>query len=64
MTAPEQPLFPDEFRDLYDEILDGTYDCVDRIVLNARFPLGRDGGACATGGASCMVRMRIWTPHI
>ena len=25
----------DDLRQRYDELLDGTYDCVDRIVLNA-----------------------------
>jgi len=35
----------DEFSLGYEEFLDGTYDCVDRIVLNAYFELaGSDGG--------------------
>ncbi len=28
----------------YGDFLDGTYDCVDRIVLNAYFPLGHNPG--------------------
>ena len=35
---------PDQLSEHYDALIEGTYDCVDRIVLNARFPLGRDGG--------------------
>ncbi len=30
----------DSFTDYYSPYLDATYDCVDRIVLNAYFPLG------------------------
>ena len=29
----------DEFSEYYADFLDGSYDCVDRIVLNAYFPL-------------------------
>lgn len=39
-----QPATPDQFSSLYADLLDWTCDCTDRIVLNARFPLGRDGG--------------------
>jgi hypothetical protein len=35
---------PDEFSRYYAELLEGTYDCVDRLVLNAYFPLGQTGG--------------------
>ena len=31
----------------YQELLDDTYDCVDRIVLNAYFGLGSSGGGIA-----------------
>jgi len=34
----------DEFTAYHAELLDGTYDCVDRIVLNAYFPLGSNPG--------------------
>ena len=35
---------PDEFSAYYQEELDGTYDCVDRIVLNAYFYFAQSGG--------------------
>lgn len=35
---------PDEFSAYYAHLLEGTYDCVDRIVLNAYFPLAQTGG--------------------
>jgi hypothetical protein len=34
----------DEFRERYADLLAGCYDCVDRIVLNAYFPLGHNPG--------------------
>lgn len=34
----------DEFSSRYGELLSGSYDCVDRIVLNAYFPLGHSPG--------------------
>nr|VFJ70137.1 MAG: hypothetical protein BECKDK2373B_GA0170837_12681 [Candidatus Kentron sp. DK] len=35
---------PDQFSSYHDELLDGRYDCVDRLVLNGYFPLGQQGG--------------------
>ena len=35
---------PDDFSQYHAELLDGIYDCVDRIVLNAFFPLGQTAG--------------------
>ena len=35
---------PDELSGYYAELLQGTYDCVDRMVLNAYFPVGQSGG--------------------
>src|SRR5215472_14866920 len=35
---------PDDFSRYYAELLDGIYDCVDRIVLNAFFSMGQTGG--------------------
>ena len=36
---------PDQLSELYSDILDGSYDCVDRIAINAFFPMGmRPGG--------------------
>lgn len=34
----------DDFSSYYADLLDGRYDCVDRIVLNGYFPLGQQGG--------------------
>jgi hypothetical protein len=34
----------DNFSRYHKNLLDGRYDCVDRIVLNAYFPLGQQGG--------------------
>ena len=34
----------DDFSGRYGDLLDGSYDCVDRIVLNAYFPLGHNPG--------------------
>ncbi len=34
----------DDFCERYGELLTGSYDCVDRIVLNAFFPLGHNPG--------------------
>jgi len=39
----------DQLSELHSDILDGSYDCVDRIILNAFSPMGRDPGA-----------LRIW----
>ena len=34
----------DEFSQRYGDLLTGSYDCVDRVVLNAYFPLGHNPG--------------------
>jgi len=45
MTVPtDDPGLSDQLQARYAEFIDGTYDCVDRIVRNARLPRGRDGG--------------------
>ena len=41
-------MIPDKFCDYYQEYLDGTYDCVDRIVLNAYFYLAQSPGGFRT----------------
>ena len=38
----------DAFSKYYAELLEGTYDCVDRIVLHAFFPFGHTGGGLRT----------------
>jgi hypothetical protein len=35
---------PDQLSSLYSEFLEGGYDCVDRVVLNAYFSMGQSGG--------------------
>src|SRR4029077_3535872 len=39
----------DEFSTYCADLLEGFYDCVDRIVLNADFPLGQTGGGLRSG---------------
>lgn len=39
---------PDEFSTYYADFLDGAYDCVDRLVLNAYFRLGQSAGGFRT----------------
>jgi hypothetical protein len=34
----------DDFSERYGDLLTGSYDCVDRVVLNAYFPLGHNPG--------------------
>jgi hypothetical protein len=34
---------------LYQDLLGGSYDCVDRIVLNAYFRMGRAGSVYGGG---------------
>ena len=34
----------DDFTERYGDLLAGSYDCVDRVVLNAYFPLGHNPG--------------------
>jgi hypothetical protein len=35
---------PDQLSTLYSDLFEGSYDCVDRVVLNAYFGLGQTGG--------------------
>lgn len=39
---------PDPFSEYYQDCLEDTYDCVDRIVLNAYFIMGQSGGGFRT----------------
>jgi hypothetical protein len=54
----------DQFSEQYEDLIDDSYDCVDRIVLNAYFAMGQDPGACESGGARCTAPTRVWTPTI
>ena len=38
----------DDFSEYYQDLLDGVYDCVDRIVLNAYFIMAQRGGGFRT----------------
>jgi hypothetical protein len=38
----------DRFRERYGDLVDGDYDCVDRIVLNAYYPMGHSPGGFRT----------------
>jgi len=35
---------PDQLSTLYSDLLEGSYDCVDRVVLNSYFGMGQTGG--------------------
>ena len=39
---------PDPLSKYYADLLEGSYDCVDRIVLNAYFRMGHSGGGFRT----------------
>jgi hypothetical protein len=39
----------DALSTLYQDLLSGSYDCVDRIVLNAYFRMGHDPGGFRVG---------------
>jgi len=38
----------DEYSDYYADLLENSYDCVDRIVLNAYFCMGQTAGGFRT----------------
>lgn len=38
----------DDFSTYYEDFLDGTYDCIDRIVLNAYFIMAQSNGGFRT----------------
>jgi hypothetical protein len=48
LLAYNLPAMTDQFSDHYADLLEGQYDCVDRIVLNAYFPLGQRAGGFRT----------------
>ena len=43
----------DGFSERYGDLLYGSYDCVDRIVLNAYHTLGYNPGGFRNGGDGC-----------
>ena len=52
---------PDQLSTLYSDLLEGSYDCVDRVVLNAYFGMGQTGGGLHVWWRACTVRMTLWT---
>jgi hypothetical protein len=42
----------DDFSARYGDLIDGSYDCVDRVVLNAWFPMGVNPGGAGGGGCT------------
>jgi hypothetical protein len=38
----------DDFSERYGDLIDGSYDCVDRVVLNAWYPMGVNPGGLRT----------------
>ena len=34
----------DDFTERYGDLINGRYECVDRVVLNAYFPIGHNPG--------------------
>ena len=51
----------DPFSRRYQDLLDATYDCVDRIVLNGYWSFFNPAAAFAPGGVSTMERTTTWT---
>ena len=47
---------PDQLSALYSDFLEGSYDCVDRVVLNAYFGWGY--GRRISHLVACVVRFR------
>ena len=54
---------PDELSTLYSDLLEGSYDCVDRIFLNAYFPMGINGGGMRCWWRALQVPMKTWITH-
>ena len=48
----------DGFSERYGDLLYGSYDCVDRIVLNAYHPMVTSPAGFALGGDGCTARPR------
>jgi hypothetical protein len=52
----------DDFSERYGDLLTGSYDCVDRIVLNAYFSIGHNPAGSGAGGGGCTrAVMTSWT---
>jgi len=54
----------DELSELYQDFLTGSYDCVDRIILNGNFSVTQRA-VFGRGGAGCtMALSKNWTTRI
>ena len=58
------PFMADGLSTLYQDLLDGSYDCVDRVVLNAYFRMAHDPGGFRCGGGRSPDRTKHWTMPI
>ena len=54
----------DGLSELYQELLSGSYDCVDRIVLNAYFGMGHSPGGFRVWWRPPLDRTKPWTMRI
>jgi hypothetical protein len=50
----------DPLSDRYRQLLEGSYDCVERIVLNAYFRMGHSGG----GFRAWWQKLEGWEEHL
>ncbi len=63
-ATPGKRVMSDGLSELYQELLSGSYDCVDRIVLNAYFGMGIARAVSACGGERSPDRTTRWTMPI
>ena len=54
----------DQFSEHHQDLIEGSYDCVDRIVLNAYFLRGQDPGGVRLWWRALYGLTKIWTPAI
>jgi len=54
----------DDFTTYYASLLDGTYGCVDRIVLDAYYPLGQTAGGFRTWWRQFQRDDELTTKHL
>ena len=52
----------DPLSEQYEDLLEGSYDCVDRIILNAYFPKGIDGGGFSNNSSILTYELPEYTP--
>jgi hypothetical protein len=50
----------DDFSERYGDLINGSYDCVDRVVLNAWCPMGVNPGGLRTWWRGCTAAMISW----